>query len=427
MRRFFRSAAAAFLAAVLMLYISGCREENPDVSVRTHGQNTAVAEDVRGKYTALKGDGTDTVTVMVYMVGSDLETEDGCASSDLAEMLQADLGSRMNLVLQTGGAKSWTDRRINAGTCQRWRIRSGELEQIGDAGDMDMSQSRSLSDFISFAADACPADRYCLILWNHGGGAISGFGYDERYDSEMMPLEAIDAALTKAAVRFDFVGFDACLMATIETAFMLERHADYLIASEETEPGSGWAYTGWLTALGADPAVDTVTLGQKIVDDFTEDAGSFEAATLSVVDLRYIPAAYERLCTFLSEARDKITDDGDYKTFSVARAEAKAYGEGDFEQIDVQDYVLRTGLPDAQEVCSLISRAVCYQGGTVAGASGLAMYFPYKALRWYDGMHDTLSAIGMGEEYTSFFDCFVSVMAAGQVNTSAGPFAESRE
>ena len=61
-------------------------------------------------------------------------------------------------------------------------------------------------------------------------------------------------ALTKAGVAFDFIGFDACLMATAENALMLTKHADYLIASEETEPGVGWYYTNWLTSLGKDPS-----------------------------------------------------------------------------------------------------------------------------------------------------------------------------
>lgn len=43
--------------------------------------------------------------------------------------------------------------------------------------------------------------------------------------------------------KFAFIGFDACLMATVETANMLVPHADYMFASEETEPGYGWDYT----------------------------------------------------------------------------------------------------------------------------------------------------------------------------------------
>jgi hypothetical protein len=429
MRSILQSLLVLLLAAAMLVVCPGCImhsmdevDDHPDLPVTNPILDVEASEDVREPYTKLKGDGRDTVTVMAYIVGSDLETEDGCASADIGEMLQADLGDQVNLVLQTGGAVRWADSRISAETCQRWQISNGEMLQIGDAGDVDMSTSDALADFIADCAQQFPADRYCLVLWNHGGGAVSGFGYDERYDSDMMSLQEIDDALTMAEVKFDFVGFDACLMATIETAFMLERHADYLIASEETEPGTGWAYTDWLTALGADTSVDTVVLGKRIVDGFVSAAGPFDETTLSVVDLRYIPAAYERLCAFLSEAEERIVD-GDYKTFSVARADAKAYGEGDFEQIDAQDYMMRTGLSGAQEVCAMIRQAVRYYNGSVADSYGLAMYFPYKALSWYDNMHHTLLDIGMDETYIGFFDSFVSVMAAGQVYGADGPFS----
>ena len=81
-----------------------------------------------------------------------------------------------------------------------------------------------------------------------------------------MTLSQISKALRDGGVKFDFVGFDACLMATAETALMLNPYADYMIASEETEPGIGWYYTNWLTALGSNTSIPTVDLGKKIVD-----------------------------------------------------------------------------------------------------------------------------------------------------------------
>ena len=83
-----------------------------------------------------------------------------------------------------------------------------------------------------------------------------------------MSLAGISQALSRGGVKFDFIGFDACLMATVENALMLNEYADYMIASEETEPGYGWYYTDWLNALGSNPSIPTEELGQKIVDDF---------------------------------------------------------------------------------------------------------------------------------------------------------------
>ena len=105
-----------------------------------------------------------------------------------------------------------------------------------------------------------------------GDGLVrSGYGYDEKFASSgSMDLSGLDRALKDAGVKFDFIGFDACLMATAETALTLTQYADYLIASEETEPGVGWYYTNWLTAFGKNTSIPTVELGRQIVDSFVD-------------------------------------------------------------------------------------------------------------------------------------------------------------
>ena len=60
------------------------------------------------------------------------------------------------------------------------------------------------------------------MLWNHGGGTALGFGYDEMYPDDMLSLSQIGNALSDSGIKFDIVGFDACLMGTIETAYMPE-------------------------------------------------------------------------------------------------------------------------------------------------------------------------------------------------------------
>ena len=139
---------------------------------------------------------------------------------------------------------------------QRYLFDTDGLYLLEDvAGTNDMSNPEALCDFINFATENFPADRYQLVFWNHGGGTIGGFGVDE-VSGNTQTLYQIDQALTQAGVKFDYIGFDACLMATIETAFMLEKHADYLIASEESEPGYGWYYTDFITALSENPSME---------------------------------------------------------------------------------------------------------------------------------------------------------------------------
>ena len=82
-------------------------------------------------------------------------------------------------------------------------------------------------------------------MWDHGGGSVSGFGYDENNPDEedTLTLKEIKKALKNIDEKLEFIGFDACLMSNFELAYTIKDKAKYLIASEETEPGTGWYYT----------------------------------------------------------------------------------------------------------------------------------------------------------------------------------------
>ena len=252
------------------------------------------------------------MTILVYLCGTDLESRSKMATSDLQEMLNADLSDKVNLIVYTGGCKQWQNNVISSRNNQIWQVKDEGLVCLDeDAGSVSMVKPDTLADFIRYGAKKFPANRMALIFWDHGGGSVSGFGYDEKFASSgSMDLAEIDEALTDGGVKFDFVGFDACLMATTETALMLAKHADYLIASEETEPGIGWYYTDWLTALGENTSMSTVEIGKKIVDDFVDTCASKcrgQKTTLSVVDLAELEATELQMLSKL--ASDEYTID----------------------------------------------------------------------------------------------------------------------
>lgn len=82
-------------------------------------------------------------------------------------------------------------------------------------------------------------------------------------------------------------------MATVDTANAFSDIARYMVASEETEPGNGWYYTGWVQALADNPQMDGAELGTVICDTYMEGCemyGTEDETTLSVVDLGKIGA-----------------------------------------------------------------------------------------------------------------------------------------
>ena len=173
------------------------------------------------------------VVVMGYIVGSNLESRSGLASAHIYQMIEATKqGSGLTFVLEAGGSERWFTKGIDNGSYGRYEIRNGELKLIEDLpGNTCLAESVHLSDFITWTTQKYPADRYILVLWDHGGGVAYGFGQDQKnkLDTDMgtMPVSEILTALETADQRFDIIGFDACLMQDIEIAAAMEPYCDY--------------------------------------------------------------------------------------------------------------------------------------------------------------------------------------------------------
>ena len=113
--------------------------------------NGEVAKGARAKYVKLKGKGRDSVTVMVYMIGSDLESQSGMATADLNEMLYAGINNKnVNVFVQTGGAKRWKNSVMNAKKIQRWTISGKGIGLLEENKSTSMTDEEQLADFIQY-------------------------------------------------------------------------------------------------------------------------------------------------------------------------------------------------------------------------------------------------------------------------------------
>ncbi|MBQ4307534.1 MAG: peptidase C11 [Lachnospiraceae bacterium] len=384
--------------------------------------NTSVADGARDKRTVIRGNGEDVVTIMVYMCGADLESQNGMATNDLAEMTKATIGNNVNVIVYTGGAKSWRNSTVSSQTNQIYQVVSGGLKRLeSDLGSAAMTDPATLSFFIDYCAKNFPANRFDLIFWDHGGGSVSGYGYDERYASRgSMPLSGINKALGQAGVTFDFIGFDTCLMATMENALMLDRYADYLVASEETEPGCGWYYTNWLTKLSRDTSMPTTEIGQNIVDDFVEFCARYcqgQKATLSVVDLAEL--AYTSPVKFV-DFSNSIIDmlaNKEYAAISTARNNTREFAASTkIDQVDLIDMAQRLGNSEGTALAGALMDAIKYNrtSSNMTNAFGLSIYFPYKRISYVDRAVSEYNAIGIDESYCRAIRQFASMESSGQ-------------
>ena len=394
------------------------------VSFSSGSLDTSVASGSRSKYTALKGNGKDTVTIMVYMCGTDLESKNGMASADLKEMCNANISDNVNLIVYTGGCSSWQNSIISSKVNQIYQIKdSGLILLEKDMGTAAMTDPDNLTEFIKYCCENYPADRQDLIFWDHGSGSISGYGYDEKNESAgSMTLAGINKALKNAGTTFDFIGFDACLMATLENGLMLSDYADYMIASEETEPGVGWYYTNWLTKLSQNTSMPTIEIGKAIVDDFIDVCNqkcSGQKTTLSLVDLAELENTVpSKLSDFAKTTYELILND-EYKTVSDARNNTKEFAQSSkIDQIDLVDFAYKLNTDESNELAEALLGAIKYNrtASSVSNAYGLSIYFPYKRASKVDQIVNTYNSIGMDSEYSKCIQEFASLEVSGQVS-----------
>lgn len=323
-------------------------------------------------------------------------------------------------------------------------LTSVSSELVSEIGEANMADGSTLVDFAEWAIETYPADRYVLILSDHGMGWPGGWTDPSpasrdggraplisALKGDGMYLNEIDAALEEIRSRtgldkFDVIGMDACLMSQMEVYAALEPHALYAVASEEVEPALGWAYTSFLDALASNPDISSETLvtevvnsyiveDQRIVDaearmDFlrqgnpmggffgVQDVGASRLAnqmglnsTLTAVDLQNLPALMDALNNFAYALQD--TDQA-----AVARARSHSQGYtnvfgqnappayidlGHFASLAARETGSGTVSQAANALLDVLQNDVVVaekHGGGKPGSTGISIYFPNSTM-----------------------------------------------
>ncbi len=376
----------ALLLAMFFLY--GCEDEEEILT--QSGQAVEGWEETP--------DEAGTWAIYWYLCGSDLESDAEAATMDLYELQCASLPENVQVIIETGGAREWYHEDVEAGQQGRYLYDSDGLTFLEAQPEADMGDPETLADFLSFCKENFPADHTMFLLWNHGGGSVSGAAFDEIYDYDSLTLDEMYQAfgsvyeLSEENPPFDIVGFDTCLMATIDTAWMLSDVSHYLVASEEMEPGCGWSYDKWVQTLGDHPGIDGAALGQIICDSYMEgceDIGMEQEATLSVVDLQKIQPLLNAYDDLGKEALTLACEDSTFfAEFGRRAVQTENYGgntpdQGYTNMVDMGHLVRNSEdlLPEtAQAVLDALEECVVYNvsGDYRSEATGLSCYYSYN-------------------------------------------------
>ncbi len=360
-----------------------------------------------------------TWSIYWYLCGSDLETNYGCATQDLMELMEVTLPENVRVVIQTGGAKEWQNNVVNADILQRYVYDSTGLTLVDELPPASMGDTATLTDFLRFCKTYYPAEHTAVLFWNHGGGSVNGAAFDERYYLDSLTLDEMRTAFGRVwpgdetDPPLELVGFDTCLMATVDVVDTFVGTARYLVASEEVEPGNGWNYTGWAGALAEDPTMDGAALGRIICDTYyagCEAVDTQNKATLSLTDLTRCGPLLEAYEAFGAEALAEACEDPSFfSRFARIAAQSENYGGNTREQgytnmVDLGHMARQsTGLlQTAGDVLTALEDCVLYRvnGPYRAEATGLSCYYSYN------GDLDDLSgytAVGAGEAFKHFY------------------------
>lgn len=359
--------------------------------------------------------GGQSATVLIYMNGSDLESDNGSATEDIREMLQASYSDQVNVLIETIGTRRWSSRyRIASDRTQRYRVLEDELELVDDSlGQQACTEAESLADFIEWGASEYPAERYMLILWGHGAGPVYGFGYDEHQDEEeSLTMDEMQAALKKGGVYFDFIGMDCCIMSCLELCCAMYDFCDYMILSEDFESGLGWDYTGWLNCLSEDPSIETQALGRVIIDDMVEDNEQDrygDSSTLALLDESYMKLLYTAWVEFAYANEDALLD-ANYSTRIERKGRAyDDYSMDDYYVTDIMALAQNVSAQETEALAAALDLAVAYYRCTEdeTGLTGLSVTLPYGDAYFYDSLQDIFLSCGLNQDYVKWLGKFV--------------------
>ncbi len=365
-------------------------------------------------------------TWMIYMAGDN--NLEGAGRDDLAEMKQVGSTADVNVIVQFDTEKNKTT---------RYRVEKNKLKVVQQLPGVDCGDPKVLTQFIQWGTKNYPAQHYLLDVWNHGGG-WENLPSDYNYDAIRLAkpraaakLNRIKRALFRTTVekihrrptrqraiaidcgshdyldnrelrsgvlkalpsgrKLDILGCDACLMNMLEIAYEMKDTSNFMVGSEETEPGAGWPYAEILKWLVAKPTMSPADLAKTIVTEYGKYyQKAHETATQSALDLNQIQSA----AAAVNELAEVLLADLDNVAGAVSLARDRAQKFEMPEYVDVGDFAGQViqRLPQNAKVKSaadnvlkalspttknglVIQNAKC--GPKVQRASGVSIYFPH--------------------------------------------------
>ncbi len=355
-------------------------------------------------------------TIFVYLCGTDLESSgQGSATGDIQQMMEAESSDNVRFVVQTGGTKKWINEVFSANEAERWIVQNQDMQKVGSVPLKNMGSSENLADFLKWGVKEYASEKMGVIFWDHGGGCIQGACVDELNGGDTLDLMEINSAFADVyegmTDKFEFIGFDCCLMGTAEVANILASYARYFYGSQETEPGTGWDYTTFTNALVKNPTANGAELGKVIADSFYNECASAQQekeCTLTIVDLSKMDDFVIAFNDFSKKLFESAGNDLKAVVKGVTSADnfgGNNKSEGYTNMVDVGGIISQCSKTvDGSAALEALKNCIVYNknGANHSKASGLSVFYPLKVNEPKD--LQTFSKVTVSPYYLSIVD-----------------------
>ncbi|MBU0690564.1 hypothetical protein KKC97_10225 [bacterium] len=225
-------------------------------------------------------------TIMMYGAGNNnLDVSNNNTSfiiQDVQDMEKVGSTSGMEIIAmvaseRTGGRAKYyhIEQHLNENPDQ---ISSPMLE---DKGTKDMSDPATLKEFINYCAEHYPAQKYLLIVDDHGAGWPGSCSDELNGGGGMLTMPELKTAISTSSIQHvDIVCFHACLMAMVEVAYELREVADYMTACQFTMPMQNVLGADlWLEWIKNNTGASAYDVAHKIAEKVSEAAQNKQKTT----------------------------------------------------------------------------------------------------------------------------------------------------
>lgn len=295
-----------------------------------------------GPYT-IRASTTAEWTVMVY-----LDADNNLENAGITDFMEmSNVGSRdeLNILVQFDRIPGYDNAYGDWTSTNRYHVSQGMTPTAANAvsalGEVNMGDPTALASFINWGVDNYPANRYMLVLWDHGGN-WQGVCWDDTSDDNLALVElriAMDIVRSNhSGFSFDVIGFDACVMSGVEVLNEVCGYTDFIVASQLNEPGPGWNYQVGLGVLAGAPTMNAYSFSLYMADAYVESysvpyAGYYLAdVNMAVIDASKVQAMVTALDQLASEMLSRMAYDHNYYQTAWDDS-AKAY----YDYPDLQD------------------------------------------------------------------------------------------